>query len=414
MSSYPPHASHLGAISYTLTLSLEEAAKGKVESLRIPRVDICVACGGTGQSWRDDNGTCSKCNSRGSFQYEKALEVRIPPGVETGSRLRIAGEGNMDASLSARADLFISINVRRHEIFDRRGKDLHSFVKLAQWELTMGTQVVVPTLLDGQKLLKIPPGTAEGTVFRLAGLGLSYGEDGERGDLFVKVGTQTTPPASYARPQSPYTTQPSPQKSTASEFFLNNFRGIAIAAGIILVLGFLALTNNRSNKSSTTQNFNTTMYPSPAYPLPTRQPPSYIPTPTPSPARLPFALPNGANITPPQGPRGNGMMKIVNGGDWDMAVKVVSTSTQKTRRFVYVRADSTAVIRGLAREVCLLRWESGIDWDVNARRFLGSRSLHQFDQDFDLRRANHEIHFTPSLTGTLRRTPIDENEFEDK
>jgi hypothetical protein len=413
VNSYPPHASQLGAISHTLTLSLEEAASGKVASIRIPRVDICVACGGTGQSWRDDNGTCANCNSKGSFEYEKALEVRIPPGVETGSRLRIAGEGNMDASQSARADLFITINVRRHETFERRGKDLHCFVKLTQGELTMGTQVIIPTLLDGQKLLRIPPGTAGGTAFRLGGLGLGYGESDERGDLFVKVGTQTPTPASHARTESPFATQPSPKRSEVSEFFLKNFRDIAIAVGIILVLGFLAL-NNRSNKNLTSQNLNTTVYPSPVYPLPTRPPPSYVPTPMPSPARLPFALPNGANITPPQGPRGDNSMTIVNGGYWDIAVKIVSRSSQKTRRFVYVRADSTAVVKNLAREVCLLRWESGNDWDTSARRFLGARAIHQFDQDFDLRKVRYTIHFTPSPTGTLRETPIDESEFDDK
>src|ERR1043165_6377971 len=124
MSTHPPQTAQSGTLSYTLTLNLEEAATGKVESLCIPRLEICEACGGTGQSWRNDDGTCTNCNNKGSFKSEKVFEVKIPAGVENGSRLRLAGEGNAVASQMERGDLDIIINVRKHERFEREGRIL--------------------------------------------------------------------------------------------------------------------------------------------------------------------------------------------------------------------------------------------------------------------------------------------------
>jgi hypothetical protein len=410
VKSYPPQASQTGPLSYTLTITLEDVAKGKVESLRIPRKDICDSCAGTGQSWRDDNGTCASCNNRGWFKYEKALEVRVPAGIEHGARLRIQGEGNVDAPYTARGDLYITIVVSKHELFERKGKHLYTFVKLAEEEIVRGTEVIVPTLLDGRKQLRIPPGTGDGPSFRLAGLGLRSIENDERGDLFVKVGTQRVKDADDAKTGSSFSTPPSPQKSAVREFFLDNAKVITVVAGVLLVLGFFYITSYRNSPEPVSTPTNTNSYPSP-----TVQPTTWVrPTSTPTVRNdPPFSLPNGANIIPPQG-RGDNKVQIINSEYSDIAVKLVSSSSQKTRRFVYIRAGKTATITNLPREVYLLRWESGSDWDVNTRRFLYARAIHQFDQEFDLRRRPYRIHFTSSPEGTLRELPINESDFEDK
>jgi hypothetical protein len=410
MHTYPTYAAQPGDISYTLMLSLEEAARGKVESIRIPRVDICEACAGTGQSWREDDGTCAKCNNMGSFKYEKTLEVRIPAGVDAGSRLRLAGEGNLAVSQVARGDVNITISVRKHELFDRKGRDLYTFVKLTEEELTKGMEIVVPTLLDGQKLLRIPPATVSRAVFRLAGLGLRSIDSSERGDFFVRIGTQAKDSASYGTAGSLFGTPISSQRSTAGGLFLTHAKKVVFGAGLLLLVAFIYIIGQRSGSDPSTRSVNPNFYPSPGM----SPAPSYSPAPTPTPYRPPFSLPNGANITPPQGPRGDNTMTIDNTGSGDIAVKIISSSSQKTRRFVYVQANSTAVVRGLARELCLLRWESGTDWDVKARRFLYYRALHQFDETFDLRKIRYTIHFEATPSGTLRETPINESDFEDK
>jgi hypothetical protein len=422
VNSYPPHAAQTEPLSHTVMLTLEEAALGKVESVRIPRADICPACAGTGQSWRDDDGTCSTCHNKGAFNYEKVFEVRIPAGVETGSRLRIAGEGNLGASQAERGDLYINIKVREHSLFERQGIHLHTFVQLTEHELTNGTEAIVPTLLDGRKQLRIPAGTAGDTIFRLAGLGVCSLESSERGDLFVRVGTQARQAPRQAAPQAAWQASgqatngasffntPSTQNSTNGWWFLKHPKGIVVAAGLLGLVALVAFNNYRGRVSPRKPEVNANFSPSPSVDPTAR----YSPTPEPSPARPPFSLLNGANITPPKGPRGDNSMTIINGGYYDIALKLVSSSTQKTRRFIYVRANSTAVMKNLAREVCVLRWESGSDWDVEARRFLTSRSLNQFDKDFDLRKIRYTVSFDPSPTGTLRRTPIDESEFEDK
>lgn len=411
MNSYPPQASQTGPLSYTLTITLEEAAKGKVKSLRIPRKDICDSCAGTGKSWRDDDGTCASCNNSGWFEYEKALEVRVPAGIESGARLRIPGEGNIDAPYTARGDLYITIDVSKHELFERKGRHLYTFVKLAEEELVRGTEVIVPTLLDGRKQLHIPPGTVDGTSFRLAGLGLRSIESDERGDLFVKVGSQRVKAANEAKTGSSFHSYPPPRKSAVKEFLLNKARVITVAAGVLLVLGFFYINSYRKSPEPTSTPANTN-----SYQPPTVQPTTWLrPTPTPAVRNdPPFTLPNGANITPPQGPRGDNWIEIFNSGDSDIALKVISSSSQKTRRFVYIRASQNTRISNLARDVYSLRWETGSDWDVNTRRFLYYRSIHQFNQEFDLRRRPLRVHFTPSPIGTLREIPVNESDFEDK
>lgn len=419
MSNNPQQTHLLGNITHVVTISLAEAATGKTESLIVPREDACEICSGTGQSWRSE-GACANCNNTGYLRHEKRFEVRIPAGIESGSKMRIAGEGSLGAAQAARGDLFIVVNVSPHELFERKGKDLHSFFRVTEDEIKVGGEVIVPTLLDGQKRLRIPPGTNAGTVFRLAGLGLCSLADAGRGDLFVSVGNEPVKHDGANAGGASVVTPPSTrQRGAVKEFVSNHSKGLVFAA-LLLCASLIYFNSQRSNRSvlSTSDNANISSPPAaklapPRVVIPDDPPPPPPPSFT-QPTSTPFSLPNGANITPPQGPRGDMTMKIVNSGYTDIALKVVSSSSQKTRRFVFIRSGSTAVIRNLPHEVCLLRWETGSDWDVNSRRFLYARSLHQFDQTFDLRKARYTVDFTPSPEGTLHEEALDESEFEDK
>jgi molecular chaperone DnaJ len=119
------------------------------------------------------------------------MEVKIPAGVETGSRLRIAGEGEAGTQGGASGDLYVVIHVAEHEDFERQGSNLYSSVPVTFAQAALGSQVNVKTL-DGQHDLKIPAGTQTGTVFRVKGQGMPMLGGRGRGDLFVAV-TVVTP-----------------------------------------------------------------------------------------------------------------------------------------------------------------------------------------------------------------------------
>jgi hypothetical protein len=439
-SNDPHHSLRPGDLAEDLTISLEEAAAGKTETLRVRQTQVCEACAGTGESWRRDDGTCPACGNSGRIEHYKVLRVSIPAGVESDRRLRLAGEGEDDPAGAARGDLYVSIHVRRHERFERRGKELRASVRVPPDELSRGTDIIIPTLLDGRKQLHVPPGTAYGTVLRLAGLGLRSIESSERGDLLIKVKPPTDwhdsqaqsqhaaapPPTS---PPPPPTATPPPASPKATGRILGRDAKIlavitlaVLAAGVVISLNMGGGTQNQNTNAGQYQyaNFsrgrnenarrdeNTSVRPSPDAVTP---PIIVAPPATP---RAPFSLPNGTDITPPQGPRGDSSLTIINDGYYDVAVKVVHSRTRKTRRFVYVRANSRAVIRNVAREVCTLLIMSGTDWDESARRFRYDQGKYKFDKDFDFSRARHTVGLSPSPEGTLRPIPVSEEEFEDK
>lgn len=406
MNNYSPQTHQLGNIDHALTIDLKQAGTGKIESLIVPREDACEMCLGTGQSWRDDDGTCSSCNNTGYVKYEKRFEVRIPAGIDNGHRLRLAGEGNREAAQAERGDLYITIRVSPHKLFGRKGQDLRSFFRLTEEEMKSGAVVTVPTLWDGQKRLRIPPGTSAGAIFRLAGLGLRSLENSERGDLFVTVGNELVRHGTDDTQRASVVTPPSTvQRNVVKEFFLQHAK--MIVASVLVFVGVILYFSNRETKPAA----NTSL------PVVVKSPALYVPNSLPSatePIHLPFSLPNGANIIPPQGPRGDRTIVIINRADGDIALKVVSSSSQQTRRFVYVRSGKRLVIPNLTREVYLLRWETGSDWEVTSHRFLSMRSIRQFDQPFDLRRTNFRVNFTRSIEGTLREVELDESDFDDK
>jgi molecular chaperone DnaJ len=214
-------------LRYDLEITLEEAAVGKEEKLRIPRLETCDECGGRGTEKGTQPETCITCNGSGQTRYqqgffsvmrtcpncsgrgqiiknpckkchgagrvekEKFLEVKIPAGVETGSRLRISGEGESGTNGGLTGDLYVVIHVKEHEMFERQGANLYASVPVSFAQAALGAEIQVKTL-DGEENLKIPAGTQTGTVFRVKNQGMPALGGRGRGDLFVAV-TLVTP-----------------------------------------------------------------------------------------------------------------------------------------------------------------------------------------------------------------------------
>jgi molecular chaperone DnaJ len=214
-------------LRYDLEMTLEEAAAGMTAQLRIPRLEECEACkgegaapgtkpepcqpcGGAGQvryqqgffsvartcgqcrgTGRVVRTPCESCKGAGRVEREKQMEVKIPAGVETGSRLRLAGEGEAGTQGGPAGDLYVVIHVTEHEVFERQGNNLYASIPVTFAQAALGAETTVQTL-DGQQPLKIPAGTQTGTVFRLKGHGMPALGGRGRGDLFVSV-TLVTP-----------------------------------------------------------------------------------------------------------------------------------------------------------------------------------------------------------------------------
>ncbi|HBR56584.1 MAG TPA: molecular chaperone DnaJ [Blastocatellia bacterium] len=214
-------------LRYDLEITLEESANGKDEKLRIPRLErceickgsgaeegsspeTCITCGGSGQT-RYQQGffsvmrtcpncagkgkiirnPCKECRGQGRVEKEKSLEIKIPAGVETGSRLRVTAEGEAGVNGGPPGDLYVVINVKEHETFERQGANLYSAVPITFAQAALGADITVKTL-EGEEDLKIPAGTQTGTVFRLKSHGMPALGGRGRGDLFVAV-TLVTP-----------------------------------------------------------------------------------------------------------------------------------------------------------------------------------------------------------------------------
>lgn len=214
-------------LRYDLEISLEEAASGKDEKLRIPRLETCgectgtgaekgtmaescISCGGSGQTRYQQGffsvmrtcpncagkGTiirnpCKECRGQGRIEKEKSLEIKIPAGVETGSRLRVSAEGESGVNGGPAGDLFVVIHVKEHETFERQGANLYSAVPITFGQAALGAEIKVKTL-DGEEDLKIPAGTQTGTVFRIKSHGMPVLGGRGKGDLFVAA-TLITP-----------------------------------------------------------------------------------------------------------------------------------------------------------------------------------------------------------------------------
>lgn len=213
-------------LRYTMELTLEEAVRGKTVEIRVPTLAECKACDGSGAKKGTKPVTCSTCNGMGQVRMQqgffavqqtcprchgsgqmitdpcgschgqgrveesKTLSVKVPAGVDTGDRIRLTGEGEAGAQGGPAGDLYVVVNVKPHDIFERDGRNLHCEVPISIVDATLGGELEVPTL-DGRVKLKIPEGTQTGKLFRLRGKGVTPVRGGGVGDLMCRVVVET-------------------------------------------------------------------------------------------------------------------------------------------------------------------------------------------------------------------------------
>jgi len=148
----------------------------------------CPACGGRGQTIADP---CGACAGQGRVRKERTLQVDIPAGVEDGTRIRLAGEGEAGVRGGAAGDLYLFVSVRPHEIFEREGADLYTALPVPMTTAALGGEVETPTIDGGRVEIRIPEGAQTGKRFRLRGKGMSTLRGGGRGDLYVELVVET-------------------------------------------------------------------------------------------------------------------------------------------------------------------------------------------------------------------------------
>lgn len=213
-------------LSYAMEVTLEEAARGKDAQIRIPTWDNCEACKGTGAKPGTQVKTCTTCNGSGVVQMrqgffsvqqtcphcrgtgkvipdpcvtcggqgkvkrQKTLEVKIPAGIDDGMRIRSAGNGEPGTNGGPAGDLYIEIRLKKHDIFEREGDDLHCTVPISFTTAALGGEIEVPTL-DGKAAIDIPEGTQAGKQFRLRGKGIKGVRSSYPGDLYCHITVET-------------------------------------------------------------------------------------------------------------------------------------------------------------------------------------------------------------------------------
>ncbi len=210
-------------LRYDLEITFEEAVRGCEKTISLTKPAVCDACHGSGAESGSGRRTCPACGGygqveqvlggfmrvrqtcprcggagrviekpcracRGTGRREKTTQVtlRIPPGVDTGTRLRSSGNGEPGLHGGPPGDLYVVLHVQPHELFQRDGDDLLCELPISFTQAALGAELEVPTL-DGPALIRIPPGTQTGTVFRLKGKGVRNVQGYGRGDLHVRV-----------------------------------------------------------------------------------------------------------------------------------------------------------------------------------------------------------------------------------
>lgn len=170
------------SVEYPVEVTLEEAYHGTKRILELQMEEPCMTCSGSGRTGR---GTCITCGGSGMVLNSRRLEVKIPPGVKEGSKVRIAGQGSQGYDVS-RGDLYLVVKVLPHKLFERKGDDLYVEVPVPLVTAVLGGEIQVPTL-KGKVMLKVPPETQNGKLFRLAGQGMPHLNNSSHGDLFARV-----------------------------------------------------------------------------------------------------------------------------------------------------------------------------------------------------------------------------------
>jgi molecular chaperone DnaJ len=213
-------------LRYDLELNLEEAVGGTTIKIRVPRLVRCHVCNGSGArsgsspatcptcsghgqvrmqqgfftvqqtcpqcrgSGRIITDPCSNCRGQGRIRDAKTISVKVPPGVDTGDRIRLAGEGEAGEHNGPSGDLFVHVIVKDHPIFQRDGTNLHCDVPISITMAALGGELEVPTL-EGRVKLRIPPETQSGKLFRLRGKGVRSVRTSTKGDLLCRVVVET-------------------------------------------------------------------------------------------------------------------------------------------------------------------------------------------------------------------------------
>ncbi|OAT26084.1 molecular chaperone DnaJ [Proteus myxofaciens] len=213
-------------LQYNMDLTLEEAVRGVSKEIRIPTLETCDKCHGSGAKEGTSAETCStchgagqvhlrqgfftvqqpcptchgrgkvikepcsKCHGDGRVERYKTLSVKIPAGVDTGDRIRLSGEGEAGENGAPAGDLYVQVHVRQHHIFERDGNDLYCEVPINFAVAALGGEIEVPTL-DGRVKLKIPAETQTGKMFRMKGKGVKSVRTSGIGDLMCRVVVET-------------------------------------------------------------------------------------------------------------------------------------------------------------------------------------------------------------------------------
>ncbi len=213
-------------LEYRIEIDFWDAVRGAVKKIQITRMDSCQTCHGTGavgtpQVCPTCNGSgtiqqaagkmrfnvpctrcggtgklrtaCKTCGGEGRVRHNETIDVRIPAGVANGGRVRVPGKGNAGTMGAPAGDLYLSVEVKPHVFFERRGNDLYTKIPVTVSEATLGAKIEVPTI-DGRSLVRIPPGTNSGKTLRLKEKGVPSARNGERGDQYVEIQVVVPPP----------------------------------------------------------------------------------------------------------------------------------------------------------------------------------------------------------------------------
>lgn len=213
-------------LRYDIEIEFEDVMRGLSADIQVPRLEACTRCSGTGAEKVDGLVTCPMCHGRGEVLYQQSflqirrtcgqcngrgqiirrpctqckgeahirshrkLKVNIPPGVSTGTRLRLANEGQPGANNGTPGDLYVFIKVKEHAIFERQEDDLYCTIPINIAQAALGTDVDLLTF-DGLQNIKVPEGTQSSSRVRLRGFGVPHLQGSGRGDLFVNIDVKT-------------------------------------------------------------------------------------------------------------------------------------------------------------------------------------------------------------------------------
>jgi len=222
-------------LRYNLEITLEDAFKGQSVDIRVPTSVTCDSCKGSGAEggaqpiacptcrgagkMRSQQGfftvertcpacrgagrvidkPCQPCNGSGRTQKEKNLAVKIPPGVDDGTRIRLSGEGEAGLNGAQPGDLYIFLSLAPHRLFQREQADIFCRVPLSMTAAALGGEIDVPTIDGGKAKVNVPPGTQTGQQFRLRNKGMSVLNSRQRGDMYVEAKIET--PVNLSRKQ---------------------------------------------------------------------------------------------------------------------------------------------------------------------------------------------------------------------